>query len=89
VYVHVVSWADRQLAIPALGARVRRAYLLEGGQPVSFVESDAGVTLTLPARDPEAYDRVVVLVVSGAARHSHQPAHRSRRRTLLHLRSPS
>jgi len=68
VYVHVLSWADRQLAIPALGTRVRRAYLLDGGQTVPFAESDAGVTLTLPAPQPEAYDRVVVLVTSGAVR---------------------
>jgi alpha-L-fucosidase len=66
VYVHVLSWADRQLALPALGARVRRAYLLDGGQSVAFAESDAGVTLTLPAPDPEAYDRVVVLVTNHA-----------------------
>jgi alpha-L-fucosidase len=64
VYVHVLSWTDRQLAIPALGARVRRAYLLDGGQAVPVAESDAGVTLTLPAPEPEAYDRVVVLVTS-------------------------
>lgn len=59
VFVHVLNWADRVLAVPTLGARVRNARMLRGGQPVPFVQSDDGVTLTLP-RD-EAPDRVIVL----------------------------
>jgi len=61
VYVHVLSWSDRQLTIPALGARVRRAVSLETGQPVPFVQTDLGVTLTLPARPADDFDQVVVL----------------------------
>ncbi len=61
VYVHVLSWADRVLAIPAFGARVRRASLLATGEPVAFVESDAGVTLSLPPRRAGEPDQVVVL----------------------------
>jgi alpha-L-fucosidase len=61
VYVHVLSWPDRQLAIPPLGMRVRRATLLETGQTVPFVESDAGVSLTLPPRATDAYDEILVL----------------------------
>jgi hypothetical protein len=61
VYVHVLDWPDRQLAIPALGATVRRASLLAGGQPVPFVETASGVTLTLPIRSADQYDQVVVL----------------------------
>jgi hypothetical protein len=61
VYVHVLSWPDGILAIPKLGAHVRRASLLAGERPVAFVETEGGVTLTLPPRGAEEYDQVVVL----------------------------
>jgi len=61
VYVHVLSWSDRSLAVPALGARVRRASLLETGEAVPVTETPEGITLTLPARAAEALDQVVVL----------------------------
>jgi len=61
VYVHVLSWSDRSLAIPALGARVRRASLLETGEPVPVTDTGAGLTLTLPARTAEVLDQVIVL----------------------------
>src|SRR5215831_12816181 len=61
VYVHVLSWADRPLAIPALGARVRRASLLETGEAVPVTETAEGVMLTLPARAADVLDQVVVL----------------------------
>jgi alpha-L-fucosidase len=64
IYVHVLDWPDRVLAIPALGAPVRRASLLDGGQPVPFVDTGGGVTLTLPARAADVYDQVVVLVTA-------------------------
>jgi alpha-L-fucosidase len=63
VFVHVLDWQDRVLALPALGARVRSARMLPGGEPVPFLQSDAGLTLTLPAS--EAPDRVIVLDTSG------------------------
>jgi len=61
VYVHVVSWSDRTLAIPALGAKVKRAWALETGSTVPFVQTDAGITLTLPPRSPSDVDQVIVL----------------------------
>src|SRR5690242_16429506 len=56
VFVHVLSWPDRVLALPALGAHVRRASLLATGEPVAFSEISAGLTLTLPARRQDEYD---------------------------------
>lgn len=61
VYVHVLAWSDAVLAIPSFGARVQRASLLATGQPIPFVETGASITLTLPARQSEEYDQVVVL----------------------------
>ncbi len=63
VFVHLLDWPDRELALPPLGARVVRAAMLASGERVEAVESAGGVTLTLPAatNDP---DRVVVLVTA-------------------------
>ncbi len=62
VFVHVLDWPDRVLALPSLGALVTRASMLVGGAPVGVSETDAGVTLTLPAGGASEPDRVVVLV---------------------------
>jgi alpha-L-fucosidase len=64
VYVHVLSWTDRSLAIPPVGARVRRASMLGSGAVVPFTEGAAGITLTLPARSPEELDQVIVLTTA-------------------------
>jgi hypothetical protein len=61
VFVHVLSWPDRILALPAIGARVRRASLLANGEQVSFSETASGITFTLPARQQGEYDQVIVL----------------------------
>lgn len=63
VFVHVLNWGDRVLALPALGSRVRSARMLRGAQAVPFFQSDDGITLTLPT--VEAADRVIVLETSG------------------------
>jgi alpha-L-fucosidase len=65
VFVHVLDWPDRVLALPALSARVVGARMFVGGERVEVRQSEAGVVLTLPARgagvaDP---DRVVVLML--------------------------
>ena len=39
VFVHVLDWADRALALPALGGRVVRARMLRGGEPVRTTET--------------------------------------------------
>ena len=62
VFVHVLDWPDPLLALPPLGARVRRAYMLRGGALVRFDDTGAGVTLALPAVAAGELDRVVVLV---------------------------
>jgi hypothetical protein len=61
--VHVVSWPDRVLALPSLGAHVRQATLLSNGQSVSFSESASGLTLSLPPRRQDEIDQVIVVVI--------------------------
>ena len=64
VFVHVLSWPDRLLALPPLGARVVRARMLRTGAPVGVATSGGGVTLTLPEGGDEEADRVVVLTLA-------------------------
>jgi len=67
VFVHILDWADRSLALPALGGRVARATLLGGGR-VELTQTDAGVTLALPAGLRDEPDRVVILEMAAARR---------------------
>jgi len=61
VFVHVLSWPDRILALPPIGSHVRHASLLANGERVDFSETPAGITLALPARQHDEYDQVIVL----------------------------
>ncbi|HEV8216302.1 MAG TPA: alpha-L-fucosidase, partial [Gemmatimonadaceae bacterium] len=67
VFVHVLSSPDRVLALPSIGTRVRRAWLLSSGASVTATEAAGGIVLTLPPRGDDEYDQVIVLetVVSG------------------------
>ena len=68
VFVHVLDWQDRPLALPSLGATVLRARMLYGGESVLVAQSDNGVTLTLPTGRTEDPDRVIVLETSRRTR---------------------
>jgi alpha-L-fucosidase len=63
VFVHVLDWPDRVLALPTVGAQVLGARMFVTGERVELRQSEAGVVLTLPAGGGEAHDpdRVVVL----------------------------
>ena len=61
VFVHVLDWPDRTLALPALGARVVAASMFGGRERVEFSQTDAGVTLSVPSPSGREPDRVVVL----------------------------
>jgi len=60
VFVHVLSWSDRQLALPPLPRRVRAARTLSG-ETIRFQETTTGIVLTMPVTSAESVDRVVVL----------------------------
>jgi alpha-L-fucosidase len=64
VFVHVLRWTDRALAIPDFGRRVLRAAMVDGGAPVGVSQTDASITLTLPVGGSAAADRVVVLTTA-------------------------
>jgi alpha-L-fucosidase len=62
VFVHVLDWRDRIIAIPIVGPRVTRATVLGSGAAVDFDQSPDGVRLRLPDGGAEP-DRVIVLRV--------------------------
>jgi alpha-L-fucosidase len=62
VFVHVLNWPDRVLALPDFGRRITRAAMLVGGARVDVARSASGVTLTMPANQAaDSLDRVIVL----------------------------
>jgi alpha-L-fucosidase len=61
VFVHVLDWRDRLLAIPVGGVRVMRATMLGSGAAVDFQQTPLGVSLTLPSGGASEPDRVIVL----------------------------
>jgi alpha-L-fucosidase len=68
VFVHVLDWPDRVLGLPPLGARVVRAHMLVSDERVTVSQSQAGVSLTLPAGREADPDRVVALVLAAPRR---------------------
>ncbi|HJP84371.1 MAG TPA: alpha-L-fucosidase [Gemmatimonadaceae bacterium] len=62
VFVHVLNWPDRVLALPDFGRRVTRAAMLVDGARVEVAQSTHGLTLTMPAgQAADSLDRVIVL----------------------------
>jgi len=68
VFVHILDWPDRTLALPSLGASVVRARMLVGGEAVPVVQGASGITLTLPQAAADEPDRIVVLELSRGER---------------------
>ena len=62
VFVHVLDWPDRTLALPAFDRRARSARMLGSGATVPFTQDQVGLTLTLPPALPDEHDRVVVIL---------------------------
>ncbi|MBS1241731.1 MAG: Alpha-L-fucosidase [Gemmatimonadetes bacterium] len=65
IYVHVLDWPDRILALPPLGGRVRSARRLGDGAAVAIREGPEGITLTLPDGPRDPVDEVVALILGG------------------------
>jgi alpha-L-fucosidase len=63
VFVHVLHWPDRMLALPPLPGTITRAAMLATRDPVAFRQTAAGVSLTLPPA-ADSVDRVVVLTMA-------------------------
>ncbi len=63
VFVHLLDWQDILLTIPSLPASVVSASLLTSGEEITFSSVNNGITLSLPEREAELIDMVVVLEI--------------------------
>jgi alpha-L-fucosidase len=61
IYVHVLHWKGKLLALPAISSTIHSAHLLTDGSSVLFSQTKDGVVLTLPEGKAGEVDRVVVL----------------------------
>jgi alpha-L-fucosidase len=59
VYVHVLNWKDKTLALPTWGKKIKSARLFPGGAKVPFTQTADAIMLTLPKPDANAFDTVV------------------------------
>jgi len=74
LYLHVFNWpADGKLVVPGLENSVTQAYLLVGGQKLSFRRAGENVEIDLPATAPDKIDTVVVIGIEGEPKTT-QPA---------------
>jgi alpha-L-fucosidase len=64
VYLHVLHWQGKLLALPPMKAAVRSARRLADGTAVGFTQNADGVVLTLPENKERKVDEVIVLTVA-------------------------
>jgi alpha-L-fucosidase len=63
VYLHVLSPAEKVVALPDFGKKIVGARLLLGGAKVEFAATGLGTIVKLPETGRDEYDTVVVLTV--------------------------
>jgi alpha-L-fucosidase len=61
IYVHILNWNAKLLALPAISSTIRSARVLTGSSKVPFSQSSDGIVLTLPEATSGEVDRVIVL----------------------------
>jgi alpha-L-fucosidase len=66
VYVHILKGSDETLTLPPLPKTIVKSQLLTGGT-VPLVQTDSGITLTIPQPDSQTIDTVVKLTLDGPA----------------------
>ena len=61
VFVHVLDWKDKTLAIPEFGKKIKSAEMLVNGTSVKFKQGKSDILLYLPDGYDEEIDRIIVL----------------------------
>jgi alpha-L-fucosidase len=61
VYVHVLHWKGKLLALPVLPSKIADAHSFPDGAAVQFTQNTEGVVLTLPDAHANEVDRVIML----------------------------
>lgn len=66
LYLHVFDWpADGLLVVPGLGNKVKKAYLLAGGEKLDYSRKEGDIVVKIPENAPDAMNTVVVLLIKG------------------------
>jgi len=60
IYLHILTWPEEVLKLPALPAKIVGSRLLTGGQ-VRVSQTDAGVEIAVPKSDRQKIDTIVML----------------------------
>ena len=63
VFVHVLHWSGKLLALPPIKAAVRSAQLFSDNSPVAVSQNNDGVVLTIPEEKKGEVDRVIILTL--------------------------
>lgn len=66
IFVHVLTWPEGKLTLPAIPARIVRATALTGGE-ASFTQSDRNIELSLPADARDKMDTIIALELNSPA----------------------
>ena len=66
IYVHVLKWNDKGLSLPPLPKKIVESQLLAGGA-VKTVQTDSGITLTVPKPDARDIDTIIKLTLDSSA----------------------
>jgi alpha-L-fucosidase len=66
LYLHVFNWPeDGMLVVPGITNKIKKVWLLDGGQKLKAVRSEADIYISLPFSCPDKINTVVVLEVTG------------------------
>ena len=67
IYVMIFNWpANGKFELPGLQSKVKKAYLLAGHKKLKFEQTEAGVTLALPAAAPDKIASVFCVEIAAA-----------------------
>jgi len=66
IYVHILKGSEEKVTLPPLPKKIVKSQLLTGGT-VPVVQTDSGITLTVPQPDSQNADTVVKLTLDGPA----------------------
>ncbi|WP_083252065.1 alpha-L-fucosidase [Pedobacter steynii] len=62
IYLHLFKKQGAEISIAAVpGAKVMKAYFLNGAAPITFKSEDTKITIPLPSQLPDSNDTVIVL----------------------------
>lgn len=61
IYIHLLQLKDENLLIPALSGKIKSAVYFDGGEKVTFSETDFGLLLKIPKTKQDKIDTILVL----------------------------